>query len=198
MDRPHYIVYLPGLGDDTFGPAQTKLLKLWKVYKLNAHYHYIGWADGEAFAPKLERILAAIDKHAKGQTVSLVGTSAGASAALNAYAARKDVIHSVVCICGKLRNPQTIVPARFKQNPAFQDSLTLLPSSLATLTSADRKKILSIRPLKDNMVPPADTFIEGARTALVPTAGHGLSILYALTIGSRRVASFIKSASSSF
>lgn len=193
MAKTHHIIYLPGLGDNDFGRAQAWLLKFWRIYHVNAHYHAIGWADNESFGPKLDRILADIDRYIKPDNqVSLIGVSGGASAAINAYAARKQSVHRVVCVCGKIDNLQTISETRFKQNPAFKGSVDLLPDSLASLSNEDRQQILSLRPIRDGVVSPNDTIIEGAHQGLMLSVGHGFSIFYALTIGSFRIARFIK------
>lgn len=191
MKTTYHIIYLPGLGDKySFG--QSSVLKVWRFYGLQAHYHQIGWADGESFMPKLRLIVDNIDLLTKSGTVSLVGVSAGASAALNAYAERRSVVSNVVCICGKLKNPQTISEKELSENPAFRDSMELLPTSLSKLNTQDRHKILSIHPLIDNAVPPQDTMVEGAKERTIPTIGHVLSVAYAITLGSLGISRFIK------
>ncbi|MGH7195182.1 MAG: hypothetical protein ACREGA_00160 [Candidatus Saccharimonadales bacterium] len=191
----HYrrVIYLPGLGDDDFRQVQTRLINFWRVYKLKVDYHYIGWADKQAFRPKLDKIIAQIDECAgRGERVSLIGASAGASAAINAFVARSAAVDKVVLICGKIHNPQTIARARFEQNPAFEQSLAMLPASLGKLPAAERRRIKSFRPLADGVVPPKDTIIDGADKGLLPSAGHSFSIFYALSFGSFRLAGFIK------
>ena len=189
----HHIIYLPGLGDDNFKDIQTNLLKIWSIYKVEVNYHYIGWSDKEAFQPKLDRILKEIDENVNlGKTVSLVGVSAGASAAINALALRQDNIASVVCVCGKLQNPQTVSHVRYEQNPAFKQSMDLLPASYSKLNTKVLNNVLSLHPIKDSTVPVRDTYIENAHSKTMPTIGHGLSILYALTFGSYQIVKFIK------
>jgi hypothetical protein len=46
--------------------------------------------------------------HGQDRIVSLVGASAGAGAAINAFAARKNIVNGVVCIAGKVNNPDAI------------------------------------------------------------------------------------------
>lgn len=186
------VIYLPGLGDRR-SHGQRAILKLWKIYGLNVHYHKIGWADKEPYEPKKQRTLDLIDSLTRsGNKVALIGTSAGASAALNAYSERIDKVSSVVCICGKIQNPQTVGEPYFKENPAFRDSLFSLSKSLSILTTKDRAKVLSIHPLRDETVPVLDTIVEGAKEGRIPTVGHIFSIFYALTFGSRHIAKFIR------
>jgi pimeloyl-ACP methyl ester carboxylesterase len=143
---------------------QKALLKFWQMYGLHPHYLAMHWGDGEPFQPKFDRILSAIDElHNHGHKVSLVGSSAGASAVLNAYAKRKKLVTGVVYICGKVKNEQSINERVYKRNPAFRESLAMLPDSLKALEPKYRNRILSIRPLRDGLVPVADTKIDGVR-----------------------------------
>lgn len=186
------VIYLPGLGDGR-SHGQKAILKLWKLYGLNVHYQKIGWADNESYTPKKQRTLDLIDSVTRsGNKVALIGTSAGASAALNAFSERIDKVFSVVCICGKIQNPQTVGEPYFRENPAFRDSLFSLSKSLSALTTKDRAKVLSIHPLRDSTVPVGDTILEGAKEGKIPTVGHIFSIFYSLTFGSRRIANFIR------
>lgn len=53
--------------------------------------------------PRLADLLTQIDSLSKTSQVSLVGTSAGASLAFNAYLERKDLVQKIVNVCGRLR-----------------------------------------------------------------------------------------------
>lgn len=192
----HHIIFLPGLGDTsrmTSRLSEADFLKFWRIHGVKTHYFPISWEDQEAFGLKLERLIRVIDDLAKpGNLVSLVGASAGAGIAINAYASRKEVIHKVVCVCGKLQNPQTVSELRFQQSPAFKDSLGLLATSYEKLNENDLAKILSIRPLIDMVVPRKDMVIPGAKRGIMFSIGHYVSIIYALSIGSFRIARYIK------
>jgi hypothetical protein len=167
--------------------------KYWEIFGIKGHCFVMNWRDKEPFAPKLERLLEMIDGLAEdGSKVSLVGTSAGASAVLVAYAARLDKVAGVVCICGKVNHPETIHPARFIENPAFKESLAELQRVLPKLGPRVRSRILSIRPLKDRSVPPEDTIIPGAHARVMPTIGHPFSIAITLTFGAPMLVSFLK------
>jgi pimeloyl-ACP methyl ester carboxylesterase len=188
----HHVIYVPGLGDHRTR-AQRLAPKYWEVFGVKGHCYVMNWRDKEAFAPKLTRLLQLIDELAKGgNKVSLVGTSAGASAVLVAYAARQDKISGVICICGKINHPETIKPSRFIENPAFKESLSELQRALPVLGPEARARIMSIHPLRDDSVPPADTIIPGAREQLVPTAGHAFSIGITLIFGAGLMMRFLK------
>jgi hypothetical protein len=189
----HIAVYLPGLNNERAAPVHKKMLSTWRIFGVHVIYHPMLWSDKQPFSEKIESILKEVDEYiVSGNKVSIIGTSAGASAAINVHASRRNNIHKVVCICGKLRNPNTISYS-FAENPAFEQSLEILPKSLDNLSKNDLAKILSLRPLVDGIVPPGDTIIKGSRNSLMPILGHGNGITYALTLGTWRITRFLKS-----
>ena len=192
MSMTHHLIYVPGLGDHR-SRGQQLVVRLWELFGIKSHCYVMRWSDKEPFAPKLERLLSLIDElFEDGDKVSLVGTSAGASAVLVAFAARMDKITGVVCICGKVNHPETISPSRFLVNPAFKESLAALQQALPKLGPQVRSRIMSIHPLMDGSVPPADTIIPGAREKLMPTIGHSFSIFIALTFGAYGIMNFLR------
>jgi len=192
MLAKHAIIYIPGIGDHRVGPQKT-IVRAWRLYGVQTYVQPIGWGSSEPFGPKLRQLLARIDElKSAGSLVSLVGVSAGASAALNAYARRQNSVHSVVCIGGKIQNAQNINPSYFKRNPSFKGSIDMLPGSLNNLDKGDRARILSIHPLFDELVPVRDTKIDGSHSKTVPVVGHIFGIAYTITIGSRAVVGFLK------
>lgn len=187
----HQVIYVPGLGDRR-PRGQTIVLSFWKLFGLKVHYFPLGWADKEDFQPKLTRLLAEIDElSGDGGLVSLVGVSAGASAVLNAYALRKD-LNAVVCVCGKIQNPQTIGGRTYQINPAFKQSAYRVKAGLNKLKPTQIKRILSIHPRSDSTVPINDTKISGATEKTAPVPGHIFGIFYSITFGLPTIARFIK------
>src|ERR1019366_397352 len=120
MRKLQHVIYIPGLGDNK-AQGQKLVVKWWFIYGVSGRCHQMKWSDGEPFEPKLKRLIAEIDElNSKGYAVSLIGSSAGASAALNAFAERKNVLGGVAIICGKVQNIDTVRPEYFKRNPAFE------------------------------------------------------------------------------
>lgn len=186
-----HVIYVPGLGDNrTY--SQDKVLKLWRIFGLRAHFFPLGWADKEPFGPKLQRLLDMIDDLQKdGQPVSLIGVSAGGGAVINAYAKRKNLT-SVICIVGKIHNPQTVSDFILRANPAFRQSAYMVGKSLEQLGKAERKRIMSIHPLKDLTVPIADTKIDGAEIKKVWAPGHISAIFVCLVFHGRLIGRFVR------
>lgn len=165
---------------------------LWKIFGIKVHFFPLGWADKEPFALKLQRLLDKIDFLQKDcQSVSLIGVSAGGGAVINAYARRKNLT-SVICIVGKINNPQTIGNFTYRTNPAFKESAFMVKESLEKLGDDERRRIMSIHPLKDLTVPIPDTMIDGAKIRKVWAPGHVSAIFVSLVFGGRMIARFIR------
>lgn len=186
------VLYVPGLGDTKIS-GRKLLVASWRSYGVTPVVHQMNWADGQSFASKLDGLLRHIDDLvATGKTVSLVGESAGASAAINAYALRTGSVHRVACICGKLRNARAISATTYGRNPAFGESMSMLTSSLANLTRGQLSRIRSVKPVADYSVPPADTIIDGAESRTIPSRGHMLSIILGCTLFGWLLVGFLK------
>lgn len=184
----HHVIYIPGLGDDrTYG--QNIAIQFWRLFGLTPHYFALGWAHEEGFSLKLGRLLSLIDTLSQdGSSVSLVGASAGASAVLNA-SARRENLAGVAIICGKIQNPQTVSARTYLQNPDFKESMK------EVVTNSKRtagRQILSIRPLRDQVVPLEDMRIDGAIYKTVPAWGHGSGIFAGIILGAPAIAHFFR------
>lgn len=194
----HYVIFIPGLGDDT----QKMVLgtKHWVKYGLEPLVHALGWRDHESdFQTKLNKLLEVIDNLiVQGNEVSLVGTSAGGSAVLNVFYERKDKIHKVINVCGRLRTGSVTGFRSFKSktatSPAFAQSIKQCESHESLWSDQDRQKIMTVRPLLgDELVPADTTILNGASNIVIPTGEHMLSIAMALTLFSSSLIKFIKS-----
>jgi pimeloyl-ACP methyl ester carboxylesterase len=188
----HHVIYVPGLGDHR-SRGQQMVVRWWRVFGVRSYCYVMNWGDKKPLRPKMEGLLRLVDELAQnGDKVSLIGTSAGASAVLIAYAQRPNKISGVVCICGKISHPETIHPLRYKFNPAFKESMSQLQDVLPKLDTQARARILSIHPLADESVPPVDTLLPGAQEKLVPTFGHAFSIGFTLVVKPRMMINFLK------
>lgn len=192
MAAKHTVIYVPGLGDARVR-GQRLLFSSWLLWRVQPVLFRMNWADGE-FAPKFQRLLGLIDSyHDAGHRVSLVGSSAGASAVINAFAVRKDALCGVVCICGKLNNPENIGKDIRRDNPAFVESAYMVQHSLDALDfDADRSRIQSRYALFDPIVPKEDSVIAGADNRMVPTIGHATSIASQMLFGAPFFVKFLQ------
>lgn len=186
---PHHLIFIPGAGDHTFW--LTKILPLYKG--VTTEIHVFGWqTDTPSLIEKQQALLDKIDaRFAEGKQISLVGTSAGARAAINALAVRRDKIHKVVSVCGRIRTgPYLNRLTPFEQKHISVRALKECEQNLSTLTDQDRVKILTIRPLYDDVVPVDTVPIPGATNIVIPSILHSLSIAVALAWYRRRIGEF--------
>ncbi len=187
----HHVVYVPGLGDErTLG--QDVLIKIWRLYGLTPHYFALGWKNKEGFAKKESKLVDFIDSlKTDDNKVSLVGVSAGASACINVFSDYHK-ISRLVCISGKINNPQTINQHYFNENPDFEESIFRVKQSLDSFNSEKLSRIMSTHPKKDQTVPIRDTIIPGTKELQLPGMMHANGIFYAITVGSKPITDFIK------
>jgi hypothetical protein len=182
----HTVIIIPGLGDDRSGSSAiiTAATSHWKQAGLTILIHSVKWRNGEDFEPKLAKLLALIDKQAKKGTVSLVGTSAGASMAFNAFCARHTLIHKAVNICGRLRAGDHMLRSldrMARTSSAFKQSVLQFEKNEPTLTKSQKSRLLTIRPyFGDELVPSDTAYLAGAQNRWIYTPGHGLSIILSL------------------
>lgn len=193
INAEHHVLYVPGIGDDrSYG--QDIAIRQFAWYGITPHYVPLGWARAEGYSVKLLRLLNSIDRLlTQGNSVSLIGVSAGASAVLNAFALRLDSINAVISVCGKINHPENIHMQTFVQNPDFEESMSILAGSLAKIIPSKRQRILSIHPWRDQVVAIEDTFVKDARNKAVPAWSHSSGICMAVTVGVPGIARFIKS-----
>jgi hypothetical protein len=188
----HAVIIIPGLGEIERFQIFTSH---WRKYHIEPVHHRIGWHGSEHFETGLGKILTRIDSFSTtGTKVSLVGCSAGGSAALNAFLERKNTVHKVISLCGWLRvGEHRKYLERLKHiSVSFVESVTLLDRQEHELSSGDRAKIMTVRPIFDELVASDVVTLDGARNIRLPVPGHTLGIVSGLTIFSRQLIEFIR------
>jgi dienelactone hydrolase len=196
MDKEHSVIVVPGLGDKVRGIQLAT--SRWQRYGLMPIVHSVGWGNRESeFQPKLDELLNLIDTlSSNNQKVSVVGTSAGGSAAINSFYERNTKIHRAVNVCGRLKVGPTKGLRSFHSKtascPAFAQSVELCQSHIGELSLVDRQRIMTIHALfGDELVPSETTIIEGANNTFIPTSEHMFSIAMALTVFSKPLIDFL-------
>lgn len=180
--QKHTIIYVTGLNDKNVS-LQKLVIKFWGIYGVRPVMFQTNWVDGKSYSEKLERLSDLIkDQSSRNQAVSLIAASAGASLAVATYVKLPASINGVVFICGKLRRPETVGESYYKKNPAFKDAMDKLNSNIAKLSTAQKKKLLSIHPLFDETVVRSDTKIKGVKSATILTLFHVPSIALGISI----------------
>jgi hypothetical protein len=187
-----HVIYITGLGDHKIARQQSAI-NAWRWWGVEPELFQVRWADKEPWESKLKRLLARIDDlRAQGKQVGLVGASAGASALINAYAARKDQLVGAVCIAGKINRPEIIGKRYRAENPAFITSAYNCKEALKTIEPAYRQRILSRYAVFDGVVYRKDSHVPGVHNRVSPTIGHIPTIALQITIGAPSFLRFLK------
>ena len=196
MKITHPVIIIPGLSDETRG--LLSVTRHWRRYGLEPIVHAVGWHDGEdSFQRKLNKLVSLIDALSKrSDTVSIIGTSAGGSAALNAFCVRKEKVQSVISICARLRtgplHGYRSFQSKTASSPAFAQSVKMFEQREKALRVSDRQKIMTVRALfGDELVPSETAIVDGAYNTTVPTPEHLFSIGMSLTFFSRPLLMFL-------
>lgn len=187
------IIVVPGLGDG--GRFFRFMVKNWWRMFPN-EIHAFGWRDKDAgLINKQNSLLQKIDALAKdGRKVYLVGISAGGSAVLNAFMARRMVVSGVVNVCGRVKEGIGVRPTLKKAartSEIFAQSVKNCESGLSSLANSDLKKILTIRPIYDEIVPTSTVDIEGATNRIIPSFFHGISIRCSMVFWRSKIINFL-------
>lgn len=194
MPRQHYVIFILGLSKQASKSPRRQIPNYWHWLGIDGEIYRLNWMEKTPFEARLKELAARIEELSKeGRAVSLVGVSAGADAAINAYVQKRDLIHKLVLVCGRLGMFDKINPWYFETYPLFQGAIEKVPISLSSLKIEDKQKILTMQPFYDGLVPVASTRIEGVRSKRILSVGHFLSIIIALTVYSRAIARFVKS-----
>lgn len=190
------LILVPGLGNND-KPLRF-LIKFLDKKGFNVVVCDVKWKKGEKnFKNKIRKVRnKVIELKKKGHRISLLGISAGGSIALCVFYLLNKDIDSAVVICSMLR-------LGFDENRNQKESLRLFPcyknavnffekNISPKLKRNQRKRILTIRPLFDEIVPIQTMSIEGANNLRVFLARH-ISIYIILFFFSDPIFRFIKS-----
>lgn len=189
------LLIIPGLGDDV---SYTKfLVKGWeKKYGIKTHVVAFGWEGSadkfdERFLEMNKKLDELIDKN---ENVSVLGISAGGSAAINLFSKRKHKIKKVITVCGRLSDIN-IKPSWKNNNNSYRilkPSIKLCEENTAKLSIQDKKRILTLRPIYDDIVPIRTMTIEGAINKKVNSMQHMISIFLIMTLYSKTIVKFLE------
>lgn len=190
------VIYVPGIGDrrQGFNRLQGVFLLTWRLYGFSARLFIMDWKSPRAFSQRFDELLELIDRlHAEGREVSLVGASAGAATVLLALRDRPSALTGVVTICGQIGGTAALHGPAAQQNPRFRESFAALRETISTMPPALRRRVLTLRPRYDRIVPVHEAMLDGATNHQMPISGHMIGIGVGLLGEGYRIARFLKS-----
>lgn len=190
--KKYNVILVPGLNDGRLLIPFFWTTKFWGKQNVYVTKHIVPWAKKESFDDKLQRLLDVIDLFTlDGSTVSLMGFSAGGSLVVSAYAKRKGKIDKVINVCGRVQSTKAFTRGG-RYLHAYKESVHAAMDALETLSLEEKKRILTIRPLYDAVVPVKTVSIAGANNIAIPSIFHVPSMAGMLLFGRKKMISFIQ------
>lgn len=190
------VIYIPGIGDrrTVLNWLQQAFLATWLMYGVSTKLFIMDWKSADSYDERFDELLALIDTlHAQGRDVSLVGASAAASSVLLAVMARPDALTGVVTICGQIGGTASLRGPVAATHPRFKRSVALFQTTLFDMNPSLRRRVMTLRPRQDRIVPPHEAVLAGATNYQMPLSGHMAGIGFGLLFEGYRIARFLKS-----
>jgi pimeloyl-ACP methyl ester carboxylesterase len=172
------VIVIPGLGGKYH--LYKRATRHWQRHGMNPVVFPINWEDTESYTSKARRLNHVIERLSQdNKPLIIVGISAGASAALNAFA-QHNTITKVVLICGFMNISFMNQQLMTKRSRAFVDSVRALQSVLPKLSSEQKEHILSLTSYNDMVVTDEAAHINGVAHQKIRASGHIFGIAVAL------------------
>jgi hypothetical protein len=191
----HVVLVIPGLGD------QKKLheiaTKHFEKHGLIPIVESANWETSETFQEKLQRYSFLVNElHLRNNKIDILGTSAGGSLALLLFHQNQDKISKAINLNGRLR----VGDYKFRSLDfasrnlfSFKESVLAFEKIESELSDDERKRILTIRALIDEVVPRDTVFVRGAKNINSFIPEHALCIGLSLLDFDRKIISFLQS-----
>ena len=190
------IIVVSGLGDNG---RELKLASTWwKKEGLEPIIFLPHWENEKGVKPKLTRLLRKINIESRDKKILLLGISAGASLAMNAFLMKPEKIEKVVSLCGRLKMglSKDMIRRKLQENTlkrrAFRESVELLQKNLNKLAKIDKKRILTLSAeFGDEVIPLETSTLPGVKNIMIPAIEHVISIFSAMTVNFEPIKKFL-------
>lgn len=183
MIRPtKQLIIIPGLGDNKVS-GYSVFAAVWRLLGYRTSVYTFGWDDPTSeYVQKYAAFKKYIDQCK--DPVSIIGISAGGTAAVTMLLDQPDKIEKVVTVC----SPYYPLNSR---SPSLNESLPIVQQKLSTCDEQLKTRILSVYALQDNVVPIKNSQPAGIRSITLPSIGHVVTIALAMTIYARPLKKFL-------
>lgn len=177
-------IIIPGYGD-RFDYIERATKNWARNYDLEPEVYVFGWSgDPETYDAnwrEFDEVLQHIG------VAAIIGISAGASVAARALQIYPEKIKKVVTICGPL-HPEKMNPSTLHNKyPILERSLENI-----SLENIDPDRVMTLRPLHDDVVSTEAMFLEGAHDKRIKTFGHAFTIGWTMFTKGETMANFIQ------
>lgn len=188
------IILVPGLDDGRYN-FLSLVGPWWNRDDVLLLPRYVNWRDGGTYEDKLRQLLDFIDQQlATGDPVALIGISAGASLALNAYVLRLRLV-GMVNICGTFRlggDPPPALSKRTNEIEAYRHSVRACEDHQEDLEPEQLRHILVMAGWWDGIVPRYTVDLTGTAWKRIHGVSHFLSIIIALMFYRKFIVRFLR------
>lgn len=177
------LIIVPGIGDDT--QVYYSFARRWNRLGYDAHVISFKWVDIHAALEKsMEAFLQQLDQY-RNEPVYMIGISAGGTAVVNALALRNNV-KKVITVCSPLATMPNL------RNPLLMESIGQVENNLAALPDEQKRRILSVHAIYDQVVDPKLSRVSGIQSKCIPSIIHAPTIFLAMTLYARLLNRFFK------
>lgn len=184
MSRPKLVI-IPGIGDRT--RAYSLFAWVWHLHGFDVHIIPFGWKNYSAdVRTRTQDFMRGLQSFGQ-EPLYIIGVSAGGPAAINVFA-NKPSVKRVVTVAA----PMESFPHAIK-NRLLEESIIQARQAIDEFTDAEKRHVLSVYGLYDQLVPAYMSQMKGIRTARIFAVWHAVIIFVALTFASFRLRRFLRS-----
>ena len=191
------VLIIPGLSDK--GNWVKLATSWWSYYGIDTYIHSVGWQDNNSigsFSKALDSIIKISKNLADRDPITIVGISAGGSAAFNTLLEIPSSVDRAISICGRLRkgnHQRRSLEKRSEKSIKFKESVLQFENQEPLIPADFRKRFMTVSAkFGDELVPSDTSFLAGAYNLQIPTIEHLLSISLGLIIFSKSILNFIR------
>ncbi len=195
-DSVHHILFFNGLSTGEVRKREQIAINYLRKRGVQVTAAQINWYGSESFASIFKRMVKLtqqeLKKHGK---LTLVGSSAGGSMAVNILSRLRDKNLSAVTLCSRLqladlpwwdlRSLERMAHmGTSRPSQAFLDSVTYCSNkAIPNLTTSSKQHLIIVQQWADFVVPRPTMSIDGVQIYKVPALGHG----WGIAMGVRRL-----------
>lgn len=184
MAKPKLVI-IPGIGDRS--RAYEVFAAVWRLWGFEVHIIPFGWSNYYAdYETKMRECMHQLDRLGKDEPAYIIGVSAGGVAAVNVFADRPSV-KRVITVCSPYREFDHEL-----DNRLLAEAITELGHSLDRLDPSEKRNILSVHAVYDQVVGAAMSRPPGIKSARFWGVTHGPTIFLIMTSGVWRLRRFLR------
>ncbi len=177
------IIVVPGLGDEDALNRLAPVVRRWEDNETKVSIFQSKWSDKENYSDKAKRLKELFEEDL-GADTCVVGYSAGGSLA-NALFGADAAVKRLVLISSKLKGSDTVGEKFQKRAPALLETVRQSEETTSIMTDRDKRKLVCLVPLFDEVVYKKDMKINGVEIKTIPAGFHALAIAFALAFMTR-------------